>query len=86
MSIVNIDPLVRGLVETRMVSEDFSLTDLRVETMGGSETTKFLFLVSPSGQRVLRYLLVGDQIHGDNPSPRGDFIVGPSPRRVALQE
>jgi hypothetical protein len=86
MSIVNINPLVRGIVDTRMFSEDFSLTDLRVETMAGSEATKFLFLVSPNRQRILRYELQGPGIHGDNPFAGEPFVVGPLPRRVALQE
>jgi hypothetical protein len=88
MSIVNVDPAVRATTgPARVFFEDFNgLTDVRVETMAGSEATKFLFLVSPNRQRILRYELQGPGIHGDNPFAGEPFVVGPLPRRVALQE
>ncbi len=88
MSVV--DLVARNVTATKFFSLDFSpLTDLRVETMAGSEATKFLFLLSPNRQRLLPYLLVGpigSGIHGDNPSPGDSFVVGPLSRRIALQE
>jgi hypothetical protein len=88
ISIVNVDPSVRAKTgPARILFEDFNnLTDLRIETMAGSEATKILFLVSPNRQRVLRYRLSGVNIDGDNPDPLLPFVVGPSPRRVALKK
>lgn len=56
--------------------------------MAGSEATKSLFLVSPNRQRVLRYRLEGGNppSNGDIPSPQGDFVIGPLPLRIGLQE
>jgi len=71
----------------RILADDFQgLTDLQVETMAGSEASQLLFLVSPNRERVLRYKLDGEFADGDNPDPLLPFVVGPSPRRVALEK
>jgi hypothetical protein len=87
MSIVDVVNRQPATPFPRNLTNDFQgLTDLQVETMAGSEATKSLFLVSPNRQRILRFELQGAGIHGDNPSPGDPLIVGPLPRRVALQE
>jgi YVTN family beta-propeller protein len=62
----------------RDLDDEFSLTDLEVETVTGSSA--FLYLVSPNRDRLLIYDV---RLDGDNPQVVGDFIVGPLPRRVA---
>lgn len=86
MSIVDVHPLIRDVVGTQDLDVDFGSGTWQVETMAGSEASQLLFLVSPNRERVLRYKLDGEFADGDNPDPQLPFVVGPSPRRVALQK
>jgi hypothetical protein len=64
----------------RDLDDEFTLTDLEVETVSG--TSAFLYLMSPNRDRLLIYDV---RLDGDNPQVVGDFIVGPLPRRVAAR-
>ena len=86
MSIVKVVERELATPLPRNLFNDFSLTDLHISSLVGSETTKRLYLLSPDGQRVLSYSLTGFDVNGDEPDPTGDFSVGPSPARVVLQE
>jgi hypothetical protein len=90
MHIIDVINRQSAILDPVDLTVDFGgLTDLRIETMAGTEVTQRLFLVSPNLKRVFQYSLEFDPAqgsHGDNPDPQDPFIVGRTPRRVGLQK
>ena len=58
------------------------LSDLSIERITASESTGFLFLVSEGNDKVF---ILDASINGEDPLDIGEFGVGPSPGKVAVQ-
>ena len=77
-----IDPM-NGTADSIDLNLKFpNLSDLSIERITASQSTRFLFLVSRDNDK---FFILDANIDGADPLERGEFGVGPSPGRVAVQ-